>query len=221
MAERSRHVDTGGHVDKIHTEPGVRDCRSNLVAQFGVDLQRALEVGGTGRVVEARDYQQVAEALVQSRHSSGVRETVGGHIDGCAKVVDGFLPGGEVARCVRSPDGIVDRGMRVCGNPCLAEVQGNRADVRREVALMHGFNGLRRTQVETLLARHAQFLVQRLADERVGEDVAIAALCDHLVVGSLLHSSDQFLVVELADTAQQFELEIASQHSGVAENRVA
>ena len=214
MVEGPGDVHGGREGGQVAADTGVHVGHLGILAEPFVEPQRQFErldavlAGEAGRVLE------LAEAPEEP--SPGLDGTAGlEEFEGRLPVRDGLVVG-EGGQCgVAGGDAALDRSLHG-GRPGPPVMQGQGAQVRRQVGGVECLDGLGRPPVQPLAARHAQLLVEGLAHHGLGEAVRRLPLGarhfdDQPGVEGFLHGRQQRVVVELAHPAEHGDVELGTE----------
>ncbi len=204
------------HRDDRHAEPARAERRAGQalgVARLARDRGGGAEGLARGGLVAAAQEGLAAdeEHVGAQRAAAGVERLEGGRRGGGGVLV------GELRHAVaRGAERDVDRGRRVAARRGREPVGRELAEARRVVPVER-LERVGDRAVQPHAPGEAQLLVDRLADERVGEAVAAgprAVLADELRCGRLLDGLEDVDARERVEALEQGEVEVAPDDGG-------
>ena len=224
LEQRDQRLVDPADADHDAAEPQRRGGEGVGIAELARDGGGALEavpgplhVAGARERVAEREEQAAAARLVRRRQ----RQAAQGEIE----VLGRLFVGQAAERILGGADGIVDRRLdAVAAERGLEEVVRELVVVRFGPGRVDVDQDLGDAPVQARAPDGAQLLVQRLAHQRVGEEVAAAGtghLGDHAGVDRLVERVERALGRAVADPYQRRERELAPECRRQDEHAVA
>ena len=201
------HLAGGSVAERGLAEQLRRAKRASRVGRLAERAVRLDRVACSGLGLAARE-QQPAAAL-------GVRERLFERLERHLVQARGLLVGEDAGRALGGALGVLDRLRRAAGRRREREVVRQLGQRRLRRLRFELLERLGHAQVQSRPARGGEAVVERLADQRVGEAAAAVDarhLGDHVRRYALLDHLVDLVLVEIADSLEHLDPELAAHH---------